>query len=108
MFTYWATVLRVVDGDTVDLAVDVGFRITVTDRFRLLGIDAPELRTPTYEAGHAARRWLEALIAGRELLIETHKPATDKYGRWLATLFLDGVDVNRALVDAGHAVYRTW
>ncbi len=108
MYHYRATVQRVVDGDTVDLAVDAGFRITFTDRFRLYGIDTPELRTPTYEAGHAARLWLDNLIGGRELQVETYKPATDKYGRWLATLHLAGVNVNTALVDAGHAIYRTW
>jgi len=108
VYHYRATVQRVVDGDTVDLVVDVGFRVTVTDRFRLFGIDTPELRAPTYEAGHAARLWLENLIGGRELLVETHKPSTDKYGRWLATLFLDDVNVNTALVDAGHAVFRVW
>ncbi len=108
MYTYRATVVRVVDGDTVDLAVDAGFRITFTDRFRLSSIDAPEMKAPTYDAGHASRLWLHALIGGRELQIQTYKPATDKYGRWLATLFLDGVDVNAALVEAGHAIYRMY
>ncbi len=108
MYHYRATVQRVVDGDTVDLTVDLGFRATFTDRFRLYGIDTPELRTPTYEAGRAARLYLEEQVAGRELLIETHMPARDKYGRWLATLHLDGLNVNTALVDAGHAIYRLW
>ncbi len=108
MYHYRATVQRVVDGDTIDLTVDAGFRITFTDRFRLYGIDTPELRTPTYEAGHAARIWLENLITGQDLVIETHKPERDKYGRWLATLFLGDVNVNDALVEAGHAVYKVW
>ncbi len=106
MFHYRATVLRVVDGDTVDLTVDLGFRLTMADRFRLFGIDTPELRTPTYDAGHAACLWLENLITEEELVIETHKPSRDKYGRWLATLFLGDVNVNTALIDAGHAVAR--
>ncbi len=109
MYQYKATVMRVVDGDTVDLNVDLGFRVTVTDRFRLYGIDAPELKYPTYDAGKAAALWLtELLPAGTAVTVETYKPATDKYGRWLATLHLDGANVNTALVDAGHAIYRTW
>ncbi len=107
MYHYRATVVRVVDGDTVDLTVDLGFRATFTDRFRLYGIDAPEVRYPTYDAGQAARLWLtELLPPGTPVVTETHKPPTDKYGRWLATLWLGGHDVNAALVAAGHAVVR--
>ncbi len=109
MYQYRATVVRVVDGDTVDLAVDLGFRVTFTDRFRLYGIDAPEIRYPTYDAGKAAWLWLtELLPPGTAVTVDTYKQATDKYGRWLATLHLGAVDVNAALVTAGHAVTRTY
>jgi len=108
MYEYRATVIRVVDGDTIDLAVDLGFRVTFTDRVRLVGVDAPEIRAPTFDAGRAARTWLDNLILGRPVTIESHKPATDKYGRWLVTMRLDGVDVGAALVDAGHATVHTY
>lgn len=100
-YRYSATVLRVVDGDTVDLRVDCGFRVWLEDRFRLYGINAPELNTM---AGQAARQWLMAkLPVGASIIAETFKPK-DKYGRWLGILYLDGLNLNQALVDAGQAV----
>ncbi len=110
---YWyrAELLRVVDGDTVDALLDLGFQLRWRVRFRLYGINAPELR---YPAGVAAKAHLEALLAEPgELLIRSHRDQADKYGgRWLGTLFKGPIhpaaaSVNTRMVADGHAVpYR--
>jgi len=105
MYEYNAEVVRVVDGDTVDLRVDVGFKCSFNDRFRLEGIDAPESRTRDLiekKAGLAAKDFLsDYLPVGRTITVKTGKPG--KYGRWIATLYRDGVNVNQLMVKEGHA-----
>lgn len=106
MFEYTAIVVRIVDGDTVDLDVDLGFKTRRKDRFRLEGIDTPEVRTKDKiekAAGLAASARLAELIpVGSEVTVRTNKPG--KYGRWIATILKDGVDINQQLVKEGHAV----
>lgn len=108
-FVYRATVERVVDGDTLDLVVDVGFRVLRRDRFRLvLGdgtpYDAPESRGPKVtSAGRAAAEWLKTeLPAGAAVVVRTFRGA-DKYGRWLAAIWLDGdgADIASRMLAAG-------
>ena len=89
---------RVIDGDTVDLDIDLGFDITISHRVRLKDINAPETRTKDLEEktrGLAAKVWLEEQLSREgEWIIETYKE--DKYGRILGTLYLvgDPVTVN--------------
>jgi micrococcal nuclease len=87
-----ASVARVVDGDTIDLDLDLGFSITLRQRVRLIGIDAPEVRTR--DAAEKARgqaaaahvvRWFER---PGQVLVTTTKD--DKYGRMLADLYREG------------------
>lgn len=104
--------MKVVDGDTVDMELDLGFYITHRVRIRLTGLDAPEVRGEEREAGKAATEFLRTLvhkgIGDWPVLIETEK--TEKYGRWLGELFYYSVDkselvsINKAMVKAGHAV----
>lgn len=101
-YHYAATVTKVIDGDTVDLDVDLGLRTHVQTRFRLSGIDAPERAT---EAGKTTKAWLVERIEGKQVEITTHKDATEKYGRWMAAIFLGGVNVNMEMVDKGLARY---
>lgn len=106
MWQYKATVVRVVDADTVDLHVDLGFRTFFTDRFRLFGIDAPERGQVGWAEGKAA---LESrLPVGTPIVIETYHPRErderDSFGRWLATIYLDGENINLWLTGSGHAV----
>ena len=85
MYEYRGTVVRWIDGDTVDMVVDLGFRITTSQRFRLLGVDTPERG----EAGYVeARQVAEAIHpVGSVVVIRTEKPlAGDKYGRYLVSL----------------------
>ncbi len=101
------------DGDSLWLTVSLGFRASITESFRLLGIDSPELKAPTLEAARASRDYLNgrlrgALAEGREVTIKSYKPfgayTKDKYGRWLAVIFVDGIDVNQEMVQKGYAV----
>jgi micrococcal nuclease len=125
IYIYKAELVRVVDGDTVDLNIDLGFDTFRKERFRLYGIDAPEMRT---EAGKAARAWLwEALQPLEAIYVQTiqleTKAKRDKYGRFLAVLYdrfpqagqivaqpgsLPLYSVNLAMVDLGHAKERYW
>ena len=98
---------RVIDGDTVDVDIDLGFSITITHRVRLKDIDAAETRTKDLEEkaeGIKARLWLEKELSRKgEWIIDTKKE--DKYGRILGTLYLvgDPVTVNERMLNEGIA-----
>ena len=98
---------RVIDGDTVDLDIDLGFGVTLSHRVRLKGIDAAETRTLNIEEkakGLAAKEWLTKELSKQgEWIIETTKE--DKYGRILGTLYLVGepVTVNERMLNEGIA-----
>jgi len=99
-----AEVTNVVDGDTIDLNIDLGMGVHVYERCRLLGINAPEMRGKTKDAGIEARDYLAALLSG-ELCIHTTKDKKGKYGRYLVAVFNEmGVDVNQEMLAAGMAV----
>lgn len=98
MYRYNAKVIRVVDGDTFHANVDLGFNITVSHMFRLVGIDTPETWRPKTDAerkhGEQATEYVKDLIEGETISIETFKMGI--YGRYGATVILqDG----RKLVD---------
>ncbi len=102
MYYYFGELVKVIDGDTLKIKVDVGFRLTFTDNFRLTGIDAPEIRGEERPQGLKTK---EALIDffknnGSQLLIESKKHG--KY-RWLATVYCSGINVNDWLVENGYA-----
>lgn len=104
LYTYAATLIRVIDGDTVRLVLDLGFRITLREQsYRLLRINAPELRTA---AGKPSKAWLEEFLKGKSLVATTQK--SDDFGRWLVELMADNVNVSDASVTAGQAVYQTY
>ncbi|CAK9059779.1 Modification methylase DpnIIB (M.DpnIIB) (Adenine-specific methyltransferase DpnIIB) (M.DpnII 2) [Durusdinium trenchii] len=102
-YVYRARVTQVVDGDTVDADVDLGFGIHFHTRFRLYGIDAWEKTGAERERGLAARAWLAERIADREILIESIRDRQGKYGRYLVILWADGENLNERLVELGHA-----
>lgn len=107
MFEYYARIVEVVDGDTVDAEIDLGFSICHKLRIRLNGINTPETRTKNKEEkvkGLAAKARLKELIEGKIVLVKTDKSETEKYGRYLGVLFLEGVNVNQQLIQEGHAV----
>jgi micrococcal nuclease len=108
MYEYKATIRRVVDGDTVDVTLDLGFDILYNNRIRLLGIDTPESRTRDLEEkalGLAAKdRVKELCPVGSTVILRTTKDGKGKFGRILGEIFVEEQSVNKLLVEEGHAV----
>lgn len=107
MFEYTATVVQVIDGDTVDVSIDLGFSIQHILRLRLYGINTPETRTKNQDEkakGLAAKTRLKELVEGKTVKIKTEKDETEKYGRYLAVIYLNNTSVNEQLINEGHAV----
>jgi micrococcal nuclease len=101
---------KVVDGDTIDADIDLGFDISLTKRIRLAGIDTPESRTAdAYEKklGLQAKEWLKhKLENAKDIIIKTELPdSTEKYGRIIGHLYINGeeVSVNNQMISEGHA-----
>ena len=99
-------VVRVLDGDTVELRIDLGNRCWWQEHFRLYGINTPEIHGETKQAGEAAAERLRELLAGGVLVAETLRP--DKYGRTLVRLTVMNsgwpFDVEKLLISEGHGV----
>src|SRR4051812_975340 len=112
---YRAADVRTVDGDTIDVEVDLGFYVTARARLRFAGIDCPEINTPEGKAAHdATAGWLQdnraLVVQAWPLLIET-RPKQDVYNRWIAVIRPNtgpdaaaGASLNDWLVVGGHAV----
>lgn len=110
-YLYKATVTRVVDGDTVDLEIDLGMSVFVKQRVRLARINTPETygvkkNSAEYKAGVKAKRRLQELVEGKEIALETVKDKKGKYGRYLGELYVlekDWTNINSLLIDEGLA-----
>lgn len=105
---YWrkCRMERVVDGDTMQVVIDVGFRLQIEERIRLLGVNAPEMRTAE---GPLAKAW-----ANEWFLVHTHQPMrwpfmlrtekSDSFDRWLGVIeCCEGHVLNDDLLTTGHA-----
>jgi len=105
-YTYDCLVLNVVDGDTCDVSADCGFDIHFNLRVRLFGINAPEIHSKDANekaAGLKAKDYLMKLIGGKQVVIETLKDSTEKFGRYLAKVKVGTLDVNDDMVKSGNA-----
>jgi micrococcal nuclease len=101
---------KVVDGDTIDVDIDLGFNISYYQRVRLAGIDTPESRTTDKVEKalglESKKRLDEVLKAATKIVIRTEKPdSTEKYGRILGWIFIDDqkISVNESLIKDGFA-----
>ena len=108
MYEYSCTVERVVDGDTIDVVLDLGFDILYKSRVRLYGIDTPESRTRNLDEkarGKMASAFLKnAIDHGTKVVIQTKlKDSRGKFGRVLGDVVVDGVNINQSMVDNYHA-----
>ena len=115
MYTYKIELDRVVDGDTIDAKIDLGFDISTKKRIRFMGINTPESRTRDLEEkakGLAAKDRVKQLLEGTNT-IQLKSHGVGKYGRCLGELYIDVVDgqekitlenVNELLIKEGHAV----
>ena len=115
MYTYKIKLDRVIDGDTIDAYIDLGFDVSVKKRIRFMGINTPESRTRDLEEkarGLAAKDRLKNLLEGANT-IQLCSHGVGKYGRCLGELHIDTVDgqekmtlenLNELLIREGHAV----
>ena len=101
---------KVVDGDTIDVDIDLGFSVSFFSRVRLAGIDTPESRTTDAKEKalglEVKEKIKKELAAAKDVVIKTEKPdSSEKYGRILGWVFLDGAEVslNQKLIDEGYA-----
>lgn len=109
LWTYRARLEGIVDGDTLDVLVDCGFRNFRSERLRLLGVNTPEMKGATRYEGLAAKVYVNAWMAEARvdewsLVIQTEK--SDAFGRFLARVWriTDGRCLNDDLLANGHAV----
>lgn len=117
-YTYRAHCYNVVDGDTVDLTLDLGLKVYAKERVRLAGIDTPEIHgvkkdSDEYKKGTLAKEAVERLILHKDIIVQTEKDKTGKYGRYIAFIYTDtNIDspsledscLNDYLVKEGFAV----
>ena len=111
MYEYGCNITRIVDGDTVDAEIDLGFDIIYKSRVRLYGIDTPESRTRDLDEkarGKLASKFLEDHInkAG-SVKIQTKLDKKGKFGRVLGVIVADEIDLNQAMIDNYLAVAYT-
>jgi micrococcal nuclease len=111
MFEYYVKeVTKVVDGDTIDVVIDLGFDISFTSRVRLAGIDTPESRTRDLKEkalGLESKAYLSKILkTAKNIVIRTEKMnSSEKYGRILGWLYVDGNgnSVNHEMIEKGYA-----
>ncbi len=111
MFEYYVKeVTNVVDGDTIDVVIDLGFDISFSSRVRLAGIDTPESRTTDKmekALGLESKEYLKkAIKAAKTVVIKTEKmDSSEKYGRILGWVYLDGSgnSLNHEMIEKGYA-----
>lgn len=103
MYTYEGYVLRVIDGDTYEIQIDLGFNLHKIDRFRLNDVDTPETWRPKSEAekvhGEKATEFVKNLIESEHIIVRTHK--SDLYGRYLCDIEVDGKDLGELIIENG-------
>ena len=101
-------VTKVVDGDTIDVVIDLGFDIMYKSRVRLFGIDTPESRTRDKvekKYGLLSKKFLQENLKKGKIVIKTHKDSeTGKFGRILGEIFVNGININMLMCSKGHAV----
>ena len=120
-YEFPAAITYVVDGDTVDARIDIGFKIIYEERIRLLGLDTPESFTSNKKEkvlGLAAKYRIKELIASanalpkkrgkKDVVLKTSKDGKGKFGRILGEIWInsntgDAINVNQVLIDEGHA-----
>tara|TARA_R110000796_G_scaffold124600_1_gene239039 strand:- start:968 stop:1327 length:360 start_codon:yes stop_codon:yes gene_type:complete len=106
MHEYRCELIRVIDGDTIDVSIDLGFKVWLKkERVRLLGINTPESRTRNLaekKLGLESKARLKELLP-KKFTIITHKDAKGKFGRILGEPIVDGYNICDKMVEEGHA-----
>lgn len=117
-YRFEAEVIRVLDGDTIEVRIDMGFNASFRTLVRMARINTPELHGATAAAGQRAKQRVQELLpvgTGEKVFLQTYKDGSDKYGRYLADVHVDGVVsehagnticLNDLLVSEGLATYK--
>ena len=117
LYWYKAKCLRVIDGDTVELMFDLGMNQFRKERVRIYGINTPEIfgvkkETEEYAKGMEAKEFVEEFVKDADLLVQTIKDKTGKYGRYLARIFKfegdDMVKMSDGLLKQGLAEEKSY
>ena len=108
MYIYNAKIINIVDGDTIDLFIDLGFDIHHEIRLRLNGIDAPEIRTKDLEEkklGLEAKEYIQKLCEkyNYKCTVKTIKDKKGKYGRYLGDIYFGDESLSLLLISEGYA-----
>lgn len=114
MYKYRAKCVRVIDGDSIIVMLDLGFSTFRRETIRLFGVDTPEVfgvkkSSEEYKKGErASNRVKELLPEGKELEIETVKDKKGKFGRYLGKILIDGQDLGEILIAEGLATEKEY
>ena len=112
LYHYKALIVAVYDGDTVTAEVDLGFNIKITEKFRLFGINTPEVRGDERDKGLVSRDALRQKILDKQVTMETKKDKKGKYGRYLGTIFLEEegelININKWIVENDYGVEHNY
>jgi len=110
MYDYMAQITKIIDGDTVDAIIDLGFDVKLKRRVRLAGIDTPELNSKNpqeRQAAKIARDYLKSLLKSKEIYLKSEKVKWDKYNRYVAYIYVIPneyeVTVSKIMFDKGLA-----
>lgn len=111
MYEYEAEVINVVDGDTIDCTVYLGFHNTTKQRFRLLQIDAPEMKGIERPFGVISKEYLTKRLLGSKVILKSYADSEiskDSFGRWLAVVYIKDetgelIDINDEMIKLGYA-----
>ncbi len=106
-------IVKIYDGDTITVMIDLGFNVTKLEIIRLALIDTPEIRGDEREEGLISRDWLRerlytAMEKGIDIYIRTNKDHKGKYGRYIGEIFIDDISINKQLVTEGLAIYKQY
>lgn len=105
MYIYKAHVVSVYDGDTITVDLDLGFDMVLkSQKIRLYGINAPELKGANKAQGIVSRDALRSKVLDKDIVITTIQDKKEKFGRWLGKLEINGEDINNYMVQNKYAV----
>ncbi len=107
-YEYWGKIEKIVDGDTIDVSVSVGFNFFTHARIRLLGINTPEIHgikqdSDEYRRGQEAMSFVSSLLhVGDWVELKIKHNIKEKYGRWIGLIYVDGKCLNSLLIQQGY------
>lgn len=114
LYHYRAIVTSAYDGDTITVNIDLGLGVWKNkQKLRLYGIDTPELRGDERELGLEVRDWVRNLVVDKEIILQSIRDRTGKYGRWLAIVWFQddkGIfqNLNEMLIEKGYPAPDSW